>query len=73
MMKQLIKIRLTDVFNALILYNPYTGKCCIISADVTKQHEERCKKAMLQGRMLDRECDIDINLQNYVCEVIAEC
>ena len=73
MMKQLIRIRLTDIFNALILYNPDTCKCCIISADVTKKHEERCKRAMLQGRMIDRECDIDINLRNYVCDVLAEC
>ena len=72
-MRQLIKIRLTDVFNALILYNPDTSKCCIISADIKKSHEERCKKAMQQGRMIDRECDIDINLRNYVCEVLAEC
>lgn len=72
-MKQLIRIRLTDIFNALILYNPDTNKCCIISADSTKSHEERCKKAMQQGRMIDRECDIDINLRNYVFEVLAEC
>lgn len=69
-MKQLILIRMTDSMNALILYDTALKKCCIISADVSKEHVKRCIKAFNDGRMDNRPCDIDINLNNYRIDVI---
>lgn len=69
-MKHLILIRMTDSMNALILYDTALKKCCIISADVSKEHVKRCIKAFNAGRMDNRPCDIDINLNNYRIEVI---